>query len=261
LVQRLPSPGGFGAGAPETSRARDNARITREWKPRRQRIICAGGIVVGWATRHRILTWAIAWGVAGIGFFTADIFSRPRQGPLWVAVVFGLVAWSTAGALSFNHAHVVRGVVVWALAYVVAFWLGAIWGASFERNGSGGFVGALLGWAVGGAVGTLLSGYISASRRRRVGPLISAVAWGLSFFVGGYVALVAGMYLAQAAKGVLAVLGQRAALTIGWGLGAMIGGALASALGMAASDSITEPPSEFRGCRTFTSRARPSAAP
>jgi hypothetical protein len=161
-----------------------------------------------------------------------------------VAVVFGLVAWTAAGAVSFYHSHIVRGVLVWALAYVVAFSLGAMWGSSFERNGSAGFVGALLGWAVGGAVGALVSGYMSASTKRRVGPLIVAVAWGLSFFVGGYLAVVAGMYLAQAAKGVLAFLGQRAALTIGWGLGAMLGGALASALGIVASDAITGPSSE-----------------
>ncbi len=212
---------------------------------RRTRIIgTMEAIVVGRAGRHRILTWAIAWGLAGIGLFTADIFSNPRRGPLWVAVVCGLVAWSAAGAVTLHRAHIVRGGVIWVLAYGIAFWPGAMWGASFERNGSAGFVGALLGWAVGGAIGALVSGYISAPRRCHVGPVIVAVAWGLSFFVGGYFAVVAGMLLPQAAKGVLAFLGQRAALTIGWGLGAMLGGALASALGMAAYDAIAGSSSE-----------------
>ncbi len=200
--------------------------------------------MVAWANRHPILTWAIAWAVAGIGFFTADIFSDPRRGSLWVAVVPGLLAWSAAGSVTLHRVHLVRGVVVWALAYVVAFGLGAIWGAEFERNGSAGFVGALLGWAVGGAIGALVSGYVSASRRRRVGPVIVAAAWGLSFFAGGYVAIVAGMVLGDAAKDVLAFSGQRAALTIGWGLGATLGGALASWLGMAARDAITGPSSK-----------------
>lgn len=201
--------------------------------------------MIAWASRHRNLTWAIAWGVAGIGFFTADIFSTPRQGPLWVAVVFGLVAWSAAGAVTLHRVQRVRGLVVWALSYVVAFWLGSIWGDEFERNGSAGFVGALLGWAVGGAIGALLSTYEGASRRRSVGPIIVAAAWGLSFFVAGYVGVVAGMLLAQGAKDVLAFLGsQRAALTIGWALGAAIGGALASAVGMAARDGIIGPPAE-----------------
>ena len=201
-------------------------------------------ILVAWANQHRILTWAIAWGMAGIGFFTADIFSSPRRGPLWVAVVLGLIAWSAAGSATLHHAHLVRGVVIWALAYAAAFCLGAFWGAWFERNGSAGFVGALLGWAVGGATGALVSGYVSASRRRRVGPVVVAAAWGLSFFAGGYVAIVAGMVLGQAAKDLLAFLGQRAALTIGWGLGATLGGALASALGLAVRDAIIGSSSE-----------------
>jgi len=201
--------------------------------------------VVVWASRHRVLTWAVAWAVAGIGFFTADIFSDPRRGPLWVAVAFGLVAWSVAGAVTLHRVQRVRGLVVWALSYIVAFWLGSIWADEFERNGSAGFVGALLGWAVGGAMGALVSAYVGASRRRRVGPIMVAAAWGLSFFVAGYVSVVAGTLLAQGAKDLLAFLGsQRAALTIGWALGAAIGGALASAVGMAARDGIIGPPTE-----------------
>lgn len=141
---------------------------------------------------------------------------------------------------------------MWALAYLVAFSLGALWGAWFERNGWPGFVGVLLGWGVGGAVGALVSGYVNSSRRRGVGPAIVAAVWGLSFFAGGYVAVVAGMVLAQTAKHVLALLGQRAALTIGWGLGAALGGALASAFGMAAHEAIT-------GSSQVVSRPRPRA--
>ena len=74
--------------------------------------------------------------------------------------------------------------------------------------------------------------------------MLVAAVWALSFFVGGYVAVVAGMTLAQAAKDGLAFLGQQAALTIGWGLGAALGGALASALGMAAHDGLNGPSSE-----------------
>jgi len=194
--------------------------------------------VITWARRHRIWTWAVAWGVTGIGFVTADIFSDPRRGPLWVGIVFGLAAWSAAGALTFHRVRLLHGVVVWALAYLVALWLGAIWSVSFTRAP---FVGGLLGWAVGGALGTLASAYTSESRRLGVGPVLAAAAWGLSFFVGGYVALVAGMILMQAAKDVLAFLGQPASLTIGSGFGATLGGALASALGMAARDAITGP--------------------
>jgi predicted MFS family arabinose efflux permease len=134
--------------------------------------------------------------------------------------------------------------VIWAVAYGVAFWLGAIFVERFESTGSAGFVGALLGWAVGGAIGVLVSTYVSASRPTGAGSLIVAAAWGLSFFVAGYVAVVAGMVLAQAAKDVLSFMGQRTALTIGWALGAALGGALASALGMASRDAVIGLPSK-----------------
>ena len=134
----------------------------------------------------------------------------------------------------------ISGVAVWASAYLVAFGLGAVLIEWFERQGSAGFAGALFGWAVGGAVGAL----VSASSRARVGRLCVAAAWGLSFFVGGYVSVIAGMFLGEEAKVVLGFLGWRAALSIGWGLGGALGGAMASALGMAALDAIAGPGSE-----------------
>jgi hypothetical protein len=120
--------------------------------------------------------------------------------------------------------------------------LGAVWGNRLEEGGSAGFVGALLGWAVGASLGGLASAYLMASRRRIVGPVGFAALWGLGFFLAGYVGIVAGMLLAEASKSFLAILGnQRAALTIGWTLGAMIGGALVSAVGLRARDAIIGP--------------------
>jgi hypothetical protein len=199
-----------------------------------------------WAARHRVAIWPIAWGLAGAGIFTADIFSSPRRGPLWVGVVLGLVGWSVAGAATLDRAFI-RGSVVWAFAYVVAFSLGAIWSNRFEENRVAGFVGALLGWAVGASLGALLSANLTASRRQLVRPVGFAAIWGLGFFLAGYVSIVASMVLAQASKTLLAFLGDRAALTIGWTLGAMVGGALASAVGLRARDAIVgrEPPAVY----------------
>ena len=200
--------------------------------------------MISWVARHRILTWAVAWGLSGIGFFTADIFSSPRRGPLWVAIVCGLVAWSVAGAVTLHRTHLIRGAVIWAVAYGAAFWLGAMWGERFESTGSGGFVGALFGWAVGAAIGVLASAYVHVSQRTGTGPVVVAAAWALSFFIAGYVAVVAGLLLSHAGKDVLFFIGQRPALAMGWALGAALGGALASALGMAASDAVVGLPSE-----------------
>jgi hypothetical protein len=190
------------------------------------------------ATRQDdVLIWAIAWFVAGAALFVADVFSAPRRGPLWVAVVFGLTAWSVAGAATFHRAQVPRGLVLWALAYIVAFSLGGLWADRFERNGWPGFVGALLGWGAGAALGALASGF-SARNHSRFGPLVMAVAWGATFVAGGYLGIVAGMILAQSTRQTLAFLGEGAALTLAWGLGAALGGAVAAALGFAVRDAM-----------------------
>lgn len=178
----------------------------------------------------------MAWGVTGVGLFTADVFSDPRHGPLWVGLVLGLIAWSVAGATTLHRSGIATGIGVWGVAYVVAFWLASLWAGSI---GSAGFVGALCGWAAGGALGALASGYLDASQSHSLRPIAFAAAWGLCFLVAGYIGLVAAVFTAQAAKDVLAFLGnQRAALTIGWGLGAALGGMLAASIGLAARRAI-----------------------
>lgn len=189
-----------------------------------------------WTSRHQILTWSIAWGVTAVGLFTADVFSHPRHGPLWVGLVLGLVAWSIAGATTLHRSRIAGGIVVWGVAYLVAFWLASLWAGSI---GSAGFVGELCGWAAGGALGALASGYLDPSQARSFRPIAFATAWGLCFLVAGYIALTVAIVAAQAAKDVLAFLGsQRAALTIGWALGAAFGGMLAASIGLAARRAI-----------------------
>jgi hypothetical protein len=200
--------------------------------------------MLAWASRHVVLTWSVAWGVTGVGFFAADIWSDPRRGPLWIAVLLGLVAWSLAGAATLHRGRIARGLVVWGAAYLLAFWLGAVWAGWFERNrvggvGSAGLVGALLGWSVGAAVGALASASAGTTPQRALRATAFAVAWGLSFLVAGYVGIVAALVMAQVAKGLLVFLGSDwTALAVGWALGAAVGGALASTLGMAAGRAI-----------------------
>ena len=197
-------------------------------------------VMFTWVTRHRVVVWALAWGFSAAGFFTADVFSRPRHGPL-VALVLGLVGWSIAGASTLDRIPV-RGSLVWAGAYLAAIWLGAIWGTRFEENGDAGFVGALLGWAAGATLGALVSICLNTSRWQLAGPIAFAAIWGLCFFLAGYLSIVAGMVLAQVGKAALAVVdNQRAALTMGWALGGMIGGGLVAAVGLRARDAIVGP--------------------
>jgi hypothetical protein len=195
--------------------------------------------------RFKILTWSIAWGTTGIGLLGADVFSEPRDGALWIGIVPGMVSWSVAGALTYSRARISRSAPVWALAYLMAFWLGAVWGSWFEQNvvgsiSSAGFIGALLGWAVGASFAVLASEYIDSRRKRHAEAFASAVVWGISFLIGGYLAMIAAMFLAQLAS--IAFPGaEQIAIYVGWGFGCALAGALASATALTA--------------RSFTDRA------
>src|SRR3954467_1868463 len=104
-------------------------------------------------SRHRVLAWTVAWGVAGFGLFVTDIWSDPPRGPLWIAIVLGFLAWGAAGAITMHHGRPVPSAIRWGLAYLLAFWLGAIGGAQFAEWRWPTFAGMLLGWSVGGGVG------------------------------------------------------------------------------------------------------------
>jgi hypothetical protein len=206
--------------------------------------------MMAWAGRHPIVAWAIAWATTGMGLFGADVFSSPRRGPLWVAIVSGLLGWGLAGAATLHRRRVPVGVVVWGAAYLAAFWSAAVLGDWFEHHtvgplSSAGFVGGLLGWAAGGAVGALASACLRSSPWGVIRPVTFALAWGLGFLVAGFVGVTAGLILAQAAKAVLGFLGnQQVALTVGWGLGCALGGLIAASIGMAAHRVILGSSSE-----------------
>jgi hypothetical protein len=204
--------------------------------------------MLAWMIKHPVSTWSIAWGITGVGLQLADVFSEPPRGPRWLGVVSGLVAWGVAGAVTFHRHDLRRGAVIWALAYVAAFGLAASLGNWFEHNqygpySSAGFVGMLLGWGAGAALGALASGYAASARRHRAWAV--AIAWGFAFFAAGYVALVAALLFGQAAKAAVDFTGHpRAGLMVGWALGCALGGFLAAAMGLAAQRWLLGPSSE-----------------
>jgi hypothetical protein len=203
--------------------------------------------MLAWMIKHPVAIWSIAWGITGIGLQLADVFSEPPRGPRWIGVITGVVAWGVAGAVTFHGNHLRRGAVIWALAYVAAFGLAASLGSWFEHNqygpySSAGFIGMLLGWAAGAALGALPSVYTMSAPGRRARALPMALAWGLAFFVGGYVALVAALLLGQAAKGAVDFTGHpRAGLMVGWALGCALGGLLTAAMGLAVQRRLVGP--------------------
>lgn len=188
--------------------------------------------------RQKILVWSIAWAVTGIGLLSADVFSVPRHGHLWIGIMLGVISWSVAGALTFPQVRISRSLTVWAIAYLAAFWLGAIWGDWFEHNtvgsiSSAGFIGALLGWAVGASLGVMFSANPRSRHTRLATHLAESLAWGISFLIGGFFALIAATFLGQLAA-VALPFARQIAFYVGWGCGCASGGALAAGLALTA---------------------------
>jgi len=197
-----------------------------------------------WFRRHPILTWAIAWGVMGMGLFIADIGSDPRHGPLWVGVVFGMLAWSWAGALTFHGELRLRGLLIWGLAYATAYGLAALWAWGYKGLDEGMQLwGAIMAWSLGTSLGPVLSGVMHAPRRPRLGLALLAAQWGLTVFAGAIVAFFGGYFLLAFSDIVTRSLGyERLLLTLGVSLGTSLGGVLVGAVGMTVRDRIIGKP-------------------
>jgi hypothetical protein len=184
-----------------------------------------------------ILAWTLAWGLTGIALYVSGVFNSPRTGPLWVALVGGAIPWAFAGALTFRSAAPESSnrlnpavLLIWALAYLVAFGLAAF-ASTALGIALGGFFFVVFGWSIGAAVGALASAWLLAGRSRAGRVILIAAIWMLGFFVGGFVALM-GLYLGPELGKITigSLIGQPAALTLGAGLGCAVGGLVASAI-------------------------------
>lgn len=196
--------------------------------------------MTAWFRRHPVLTWAIAWGVTGMGLFIADIGSDPRHGPLWVGVVFGMLAWSWAGALTFHGELRLRGLLIWGLTYATAYGLAALWAWGYKGLDEGMQLwGTIMAWSLGTSLGPVLSGVMHAPRRPRIGLALPAAQWGLTVFAGAIVGFFGGYFLVAAAGIATRSLGnERLLLTLGVALGTSLGGVLVGAVGMIVRDRI-----------------------
>lgn len=195
--------------------------------------------MTAWSRRHPILTWAIAWGVAGMGLFFAGIGNGPRLLPTWISVVSGTLAWAWAGALTFQEAPRLRGLLIWGLTYAVAFGLAALWAWSYPGQGWG----TWLSWSLGTTLGPLLSGGREVAQRPGHLLALHAAQWGSTNAAGALVSFVGASLF-----GLLAVIAsgsfghEQLLLALGLGLGASMGGVLVGAVGLAARDRILEAP-------------------
>ena len=148
-----------------------------------------------WMNRHWIVTWSLAWGVAVTGLTTSDVWSNPRNGPLWAAVVPGVAAWSVAGAGTLGRSRPVAGLAIWAASYLLALQLGSLWSAwMVEHRVAAGFKGALYGGAVAGGAAALTSAIVAGWNWNPARPILFSAIWAVGFFVAGYAAVIL-MYL------------------------------------------------------------------
>lgn len=149
------------------------------------------GLLFDWMNRHWIVTWSLAWGVAGIGLWVADVFSNPRHGPLWAAVVPGVVAWSIAGAGTLCRSRPVAGLAIWAASYLLALQLGSLWSAwMVEHRVAAGFKGALYGWAVAGGAAAFTSAVVAGWDWNPARPILFSAIWTVGCFVAGYATVI-----------------------------------------------------------------------
>jgi hypothetical protein len=196
-----------------------------------------------WIQRHPILMWSLAWAANGAALLLAGVFDEPRSGPLAPAVIVGAISWAIAGGATFGRGRALRAAVIWSAAFLLALWLAAMWGTWFDRNtiagvSSAGFIGALFGWSVGAAAGTLVS-LLATSPRSPARALAIAAVWGASFLIAGFFALVVGLLLGQLASAALAFVREEIVLSLGFAVGCGICGALAAKLGSAADHAFT----------------------
>jgi hypothetical protein len=195
--------------------------------------------MIVWFRRHPILTWAIAWGVTGMGLFISDIASDPRHGPLWASIVFGMLAWAWAGALTFHGELRRRGLLSWGFAYAIAYGLAMLWTWGWSGREGLQLWGTLFVWSLGTASGPLLSGFMHAPRRPHIGLAFLAAQWGLTVFAGAIVGFFGGYFLVAVADIATRSLGnERLLLTLGVALGTSLGGVLVGAAGMTVRDRI-----------------------
>lgn len=205
---------------------------------------------MAWTSWHPVLVWSLAWGVTGASLTIADVFSMPRHGSFWVAVVGGLLAWSvtgaaTVGALHRNPSptHVRIAGIVWGGAYLLVLGLGTPLAAWAEENlASAAFVGALIAWSVGAATAAYATTWLIIESPGLVRPIVMALGWGLGFFVAGYLAIVLAMMGGQGAKGLFRdLLGQYPAFIVGWGVGCAFAGLLAGTFGLLVGRAVCRP--------------------
>ncbi len=175
-----------------------------------------------------VFAWALAWFVMGLCLHLSGVFNKPRTGPLWVAILGGMIPWALAGVFTFTKGSKFTLGLIWALAWLVSFGLAASLAVSLMDSIPGLLFGFALGPGAGAAASLLLSGSARPGRA-----LLAGLLWGIGTFAGGWIGFF-GIYAApELAKYILGpTIGVPAALTLGYGIGAALGGLVAAGIAL-----------------------------
>jgi hypothetical protein len=176
----------------------------------------------------------------------SGVLNSPRTGPLWLALVGGAIPWAVAGAFTFRSTGTGSSnrlspavLLIWALAYLLAFALAAFAASALDIV-LGGFFLIILGWSIGAGAGAFASTWILSERSKLKWSTVLGVIWWLGFLAGGFVGLM-GLYLGPELGKLFvgSLIGQPAALTLGAGVGLAPGGLVASAIAVALTRLVT----------------------
>lgn len=173
------------------------------------------------AVSRRFWGWILGWALTGGSVVATGGTAGWRQSPAW-SEVLGLTlgaAGMFAGAWWSRENR--RGAAAWAGAFLFAVWLlelGALGETTFALAFAAGLAGLL-----GASLGNLLD-------RRPFRPEL-VLRWSVGFAIGGFVAIVPGLYLSHFV-GLLAerLTGLQAADTAGVVLGAALSGGLGGSM-------------------------------
>lgn len=176
-----------------------------------------------------VLAWTLAWGVMGVCLHISGVFNKPRTGPLWVALLGGMIPWALAGVFTFRGRSRFVTSLVWALAYLLSFGSVACLAVSLPESI---FV-LLLACALGPGAGAFASAMLADSSRPGRAFIVGFL-WLPGFLAGTWIGFFGIYAVPELAKYILGpLIGVPAALTLGSGLGAAPGGFTASGLSLA----------------------------
>jgi hypothetical protein len=192
-------------------------------------------------SRGRVVAaWAAGWALMSAALWSGGLFNSTRE-PYFAATVVVAAAGWVLPALTLRRAgeSAWPTLAIWGLSFLAAAWVGETLAWRFERSGSFGALGFVVGAGVGGGIGHLGRAALDWTEGR--GPskffrsVVAAILGFLAFAAGSYLAIVGSYLLGEMVKRLLEPLwGWRPGLVLGIALGGALGGTLAGVASAAA---------------------------